>query len=235
MSKHSKWSKIKNQKMSDDVKKGASFTKHSHAISVAAREGGDPEKNFKLRVAIETAKMASVPKDTIEKAIKRGAGELGDEELFEVLYEGLGPGKVGIMIEAVTNNKNRTVNNIRKILENHGGALAQAGTLSWQFRHLGVIRLGVPRSDDLELALMDFGAEDIKEEDNGLTIYSTMSNFQNILQGLNKIGLTPEYQGLEWVPKEMTAVDEPTRQKLEKLYDALENDDDAQNYYTSEG
>lgn len=234
MSKHSKWAKVKNQKLAADVKKGAVFTKHSRSVSVAARQGADPEKNFKLRMAIEAAKAASVPKDTIDRAVKRGAGKLNDEELFEVTYEGLGPGKVGLMIEAVTNNKNRTVNSIRKILENHGGVLAQSGSVSWQFKRQGVARLNVPRADELELALIDLGAEDIKEEDGGLTVYAAVNNFQNVLQGLSKMGITPEYQGLEWVPKEVTAVDELTHQKLEKLYEDLENDDDAQNYFTSE-
>lgn len=232
MSKHSKWAKIKNQKATADMKKGAIFTKHVRAVAVAAREGVDPEKNFKLRVALSVAKAAGVPKETIERALNRAAGE--GEVLEEVLYEALGPGQVGIMIEAVTNNRNRTFNELRVLLEKHGGVLAQSGAVAWQFNHWGVIRINVPRRDELELKLIDLGAVDIKDEDGGLTICTEVKDFQNVLDGLGGLGITPEYQGLEWVVKNAAPVSEDIHQKLEKLYEALEAADDAQNYFTSE-
>ncbi|KKR48999.1 MAG: transcriptional regulator [Candidatus Magasanikbacteria bacterium GW2011_GWC2_40_17] len=232
MSKHSKWSKIKNQKFSADVKKSATFTKFIRGIAVAAREGVDPAKNFKLRMALDSAKAAGVPKDTIDRALARASGE--GEALEEALYEALGPGKVGIMIEAVTNNKNRTFNDLRKLLDDHGGVLGQSGTVGWQFTRFGVVRLNVSKNDNLELQLIDLGAEDIKEEDGGLTIYTQVPNFQNLLEGLEKMGLKPEYQGLEWVAKEPVEVDETVHGKLEKLYEDLDEADDVQNYYTSE-
>lgn len=247
MSKHSKWAKIKNDKGVADVKKGAIFTKHSRAISVAARSGGNPEKNFKLRMAMDAAKTAGVPKDTIERAVARGSGTDGEEELSEMLYEAIGPGKVGIMIEAVTNNKNRTVNDLRRLLEEYGGTLANSGAVAWQFQRLGVVRLSVSSShcepqakqsrlsDELELKLIDLGAEDIKEEDGGLTIYTKQENFQKLLDGLRGLNLAPEYSGLEWVAKESMAVtDTAARTQLDELYAALDADDDTQNYFTSE-
>lgn len=235
MSKHSKWAKIKNDKGAADVKKGAVFTKHSRAISVAARSGGDPEKNFKLRMAMDAAKTAGVPKDTIERAVARGSGADGEEELSEMLYEAIGPGKVGIMIEAVTNNKNRTVNDLRKLLENHGGVLANSGAVAWQFQRLGVVRISVAKNDELELKLIDLGAEDIKEEEGGLTIYTKQENFQKLLDGLRSLSLAPEYSGLEWVAKEPMAVNDATaRARLDELYATLDEDGDVQNYFTSE-
>lgn len=235
MSKHSKWAKIKNDKGAADVKKGAVFTKHSRAISVAARSGNDPEKNFKLRMTMDAAKTAGVPKDTIERAVARGSGADGEEELSEMLYEAIGPGKVGIMIEAVTNNKNRTVNDLRKLLENHGGVLANSGAVAWQFQRLGVVRINVAKNDELELKLIDFGAEDIKEEEGGLTIYTKQENFQKLLDGLRGLNLALEYSGLEWVAKEPMAInDVSARTQLDELYAALDADDDTQNYFTSE-
>ncbi|MBI5022853.1 MAG: YebC/PmpR family DNA-binding transcriptional regulator [Candidatus Magasanikbacteria bacterium] len=235
MSKHSKWAKIKNDKGAADVKKGAVFTKHSRAISVAARSGGDPEKNFKLRMAMDSAKIAGVPKDTIERAVARGLGTDGEEELSEMLYECVGPGKIGIMIEAVTNNKNRTVNDLRRLLEEHGGVLAQSGAVTWQFQRLGVARLSAPKDDELELKLIDLGAEDIKEEEGGLTIYTKQENWQKLLDGLRGMNLMPEYAGLEWVAKEPIAVNDPSaRAQLDELYAALDGSDDVQNYFTSE-
>ena len=235
MSKHSKWAKIKNAKGAADVKKSAVFTKHSRAISVAARSGGDPEKNFKLRMAMDSAKVAGVPKDTIERAVARGSGADGEKELSEMLYECVGPRKVGIMIEAVTNNKNRTVNDLRKLLESHGGVLAQSGAVAWQFQRLGVVRLSKPKDDELELKLIDLGAEDIKEEEGGLTIYIKQENFKKLLDGLAGLNLAPEYSGLEWVAKEPATVNDPsTRIQLDELYAALDESDDVQNYFTSE-
>lgn len=235
MSKHSKWAKVKNQKMSADVKKGAVFTKHSRAIAIACRRGADPINNFQLRIAMDAAKAAGMPKDTIDRAVKRGAGELDEEELHEVIYEGYAPGQVAMMIEAVVNNKNRTLGNLRHLLEKSGGNLGQNGAVSWMFQRRGVIRLSVPKNDELELQLIDLGAEDIKEEDGGLTVYTQWESFQKFLNGLAKLNLTPDYKGLEWVAKEkISLVDGSVRGQLDALYEALENDDDIQNYFTNE-
>lgn len=235
MSKHSKWAKIKNQKTAADVKKGAVFTKHSRAIAVAARAGADPSANFKLRMAIDSAKAAGVPKDTIERAVKRGAGELADEQIEEIIYEGFGPGGVALLIETATDNRNRTSGNLRHLLEKYGGSLATSGAVVWKFERRGAVRLNQPVSEELELKLIDLGAEDIKEEEGGLTIYLASKNFPPFLEGLGKLRLTPEYQGWEWVAKETVKVEvAESRQKLEEIYQALEEDGDVQNYFSNE-
>ena len=235
MSKHSKWSKIKNQKGVADAKKAAAFTKYIRAITVTARHGADPANNFQLRIALDAAKAAGVPKDTIDRALSRASGEGGTEELFEVTYEGFAPGKVAIIVEAVANNKNRALANVRHILEKNGGNLAQSGAVAWQFTRLGVIRLNIKKTDELELQLIDLGVEDIKEEDNGLTLNTKPENFQKVLDGLTKMKLKPDYQALEWVPKERVNVsDSEIREKLDTIYELLDEDDDVQNYFTNE-
>ena len=235
MSKHSKWAKIKNQKGVADAKKAAAFTKHIRAVTVTARHGADPTNNFQLRIALDAAKAAGVPKDTIDRALSRASGEGGTEELFEVTYEGFAPGKVAIIVEGVANNKNRTLANVRHILEKNGGNLAQSGAVAWQFTRLGVIRLSIKKTDELELQLIDLGVDDIKEEDGGLTLNTKPENFQKVLDGLAKMKFKPEYQALEWVPKERVNIsDQEIREKLDTIYEQLDEDDDVQNYFTNE-
>ncbi len=235
MSKHSKWAKIKNQKAATDIKKGAVFTKHSRAISVAARAGADPSANFKLRMAIDSAKAAGVPKDTIERALSRAADK-NEIAMEEALYEGFGPGGVALLIETATDNRNRTSGNLRHLLEKNGGSLASSGAVIWKFERCGVVRLNQSTNDELELKLIDLGAEDIKEEEGGLTIYLAPKNFPPFLAGLEKLGLAPDYQELEWVAKESVKIEDPElRQKLEIISQALEEDDDVQNYFSNEG
>lgn len=237
MSKHSKWAKVKHAKGAADVKKGLTFTKHSRTVTVAARSGGgDPARNFKLRLAIEEAKADGVPKDTLERAIRRGTGE--DKEgaqIEELLYEGFGPGGVAILIEAATDNKNRTSSNLRQLLEKAGGSLAGSGAVSWQFEKMGVIRLDAKKSDELELQLIDLGAQDLKEEEGGLTVYTKAADWAKVNEGVAKLGLKIEYSGLDWVAKQTLAVSDPVaEQKLSDLYEALEADEDVQNYFTNE-
>lgn len=234
MSKHSKWAKIKNQKTAADQKKGAVFTKHVRAVTVAARQGADPATNFQLRVAIDSAKAAGVPKDTIERALSRVADKSA-AAMEEALYEGFGPGGVALLIEAVTDNKNRTSSEIRHLLEKFNGSLGSSGSVAWQFQRLGVIRLVVSKNDELELKLIDLGVEDTKEEEGGLTIYTRLENFKKLLDGLPGLGLSPEYSGLEWVAKEAVVVSNvEARAKLDALCQALEENDDVLEYYTNE-
>lgn len=234
MSKHSKWAKIKNQKAAADQKKGAVFTKHVRAITVVARHGVDPATNFQLRMAIDSAKMAGVPKDTIERALTRAADK-STAAMEEALYEGFGPGGAALMIEAVTDNKNRTSSEVRHLLEKFGGSLGGSGSVAWQFNRWGVARINALKNEDLELKLIDLGAEDIKEEEGGLTVYTKFENFKKLLDGLRKMNLTPEYSGVEWVAKEqMNAADPSSRQRLDELCAALEENDDVQEYFTNE-
>lgn len=234
MSKHSKWAKVKNQKIAADQKKGAIFTKHIRAISVAARAGADPVANFKLRMALDSAKATGVPKDTIERALSRVADKSA-AIMEEALYEGFGPGGVALIIEAVTDNKNRTSSEVRHLLEKFGGSLGGSGSVIWQFNRWGVMRIKAQKNEELELRLIDLGAEDIKEEDGGLTIYTKFDNFKKLLDGLQKMNIAPEYSGIEWVAKEqMNVVDPSSRQRLDELCSALEENDDVQEYYTNE-
>lgn len=235
MSKHSKWAKVKNQKTAADQKKGAVFTKHVRAITVAARDGAEPSANFKLRMAMEAAKTAGVPKDTIDRALSRIADK-SVAVMEEVVYEGFAPGGAALIIEAVTDNKNRTSSGIRHLLEKFGGSLGSSGSVAWQFNHWGVVRINVPKNEEQELQLIDLGVEEIKEEEGGLTIYTRTENFKKLLDELQKMNITPDYSGLEWVAKEPIIISDSTlRQKLDELYQALEENNDVLEYYTNEG
>ena len=196
MSGHSKWTQIKRQKGVQDSKRGAVFTKLASAITVATRQGGgDPEANFKLRVAIDKARAVNMPKDNIERAINRGTGAGGDgNQLEEVLYEGYGPGRVAVVIKTITDNKNRTSSNLRHLLEKYGGSLGKTGTVLWQFEKRGVIRvpLNGRSAEDLEMLLIDLGAQDLIEEDGGLTVLTAPKDLQQIKEGLDKKGLEVE-------------------------------------------
>ncbi|OGL66844.1 hypothetical protein A3F52_05170 [Candidatus Uhrbacteria bacterium RIFCSPHIGHO2_12_FULL_47_11] len=260
MSRHSKWSKIKNQKGSADQKKGAIFTKLSRAITVAARAGGDPTSNFKLRLVIDTAKSAAMPKDTIERAIAKGTGaDKEGAQIIEETYEGFGPGGVAFMVEIVTDNKNRAYQELRQTFSEHGGNLGSSGSVAWMFEHKGVIRIAAPHlalrpssptrgeespfvplptgegrvREDIELKLIDAGAEDIATEDEGITIYTKPEDLKSVEEKIRASGLTPEYAGLEWVPKEKLTIPEDARAKLENLENALDELEDVSEYYTN--
>lgn len=244
MSRHSHWAKIKRGKFAEDAKKGAAFTKLSRMITIAAREKGpDPAMNFKLRLAIDAARAANMPKDTIERAIARATGSAGEGALEEVVYEAIGPGGVAIIIEAVTDNKNRTSGNIKTILSKHGGNFSGPGAVKWQFEQKGIIMISPPRVEgeikrgweELTLKLIEAGAEDIKEEDDGLTVITAPEHLQKVIESLASRGLTPEHSGLEWIPKNtVTITDSEMRSQLDALGEALDADDDISDYATNE-
>jgi len=232
MSGHSKWHSIKQKKGAADAKKGKIFTKLARAITVAAKAGPDPAANFQLRLAIDQAKAANMPKENIERAIARATGE-GKEALEEVIYEAYGPGGVAIIIEALTDNKNRTVGNIKHILSSHGGSLAGPGSVQYLFERKGVVRvkgLG-PSPEEIELKLIDAGAEDISEEDGLKIIYSAPEKLKNIINALSEIEI--DYSGLEWLAKDRVTPDQETMAKLEALFEALDEDDDVNDYYSN--
>lgn len=229
MSGHSKWHSIKHKKGAVDAKKGKIFTKLARAITVAAKGNPDPDANFQLRLAIDQAKSANMPKDNIERAIARATGE-GKEALEEVLYEAYGPGGVPLIIEVLTDNKNRTVSSIKHILTSSGGRLAGPGSVQYLFERKGVVRikdLG-PNAEETELKLIDAGAEDIDDDDSMKIIYCAPEKLKNILKALGD--METEYSGLEWIAKDRVTPDEETQAKLEKLFDALEEDDDVNDY-----
>jgi YebC/PmpR family DNA-binding regulatory protein len=237
MSGHSKWNSIKHQKAATDAKKGAVFTRMAKNVTLAAKQGGgDPETNFKLRMAIDQAKTFNVPKDNIERAIKRGIGEAGEDQLQEVLYEGYGPGGVAIIISVVTDNTNRAVSDIRHALTKHNGSLAESGSVVWNFELKGVVRVnsGEIDKDVIELTAIDAGAHDIINEEEMIMITTDPKNLQTLKQAIDKQKATIEFADIEYVPKNTVNIDTPTKKKLNALTNSLEELEDVQDYYTND-
>lgn len=236
MSGHSKWATIKRAKGAADAKRGQLFTKLARAVAIATREGGgDQAANFKLRLAIDKARSYNMPKDSIDRAIAHGIG--ADKEaaaIEEGLYEGFGPGKVGILVAVATDNKNRTAGDIKQIFSKHNGNIAGPGSVKWQFEQKGVVRITSVPTEEQELALIDAGVDDIQKEAEGTTIYTVVPNFHAASDAVAKCGLTIADSGLEWVPKETIAIDDATRGQLESLFEALDEHDDVQDLYSNE-
>lgn len=238
MSGHSKWSQIKRQKGAKDVKRSGIFSKLSKAISIAARSGPNPKDNFKLRLAIEKAREANMPNDNIERAIKKGSGEDTTTQIEEITYEGYGPGGMALIIQAITDNKNRTVADVRHLLQSHGGSIGNAGSVAWQFASKGVVRVaaehltGVDR-DELELQLIDIGAEDIRDETEGLTIFSDAPHLETIKTFLEGKQLAVASSAVELVPTTAIELNEADHARAMKLIEALEEHDDISGVYSN--
>ncbi|MSU75831.1 MAG: YebC/PmpR family DNA-binding transcriptional regulator [Candidatus Magasanikbacteria bacterium] len=242
MSGHSKWHNIQERKGKQDAKRSGQFTKVAKTITIAAQHGGDPAMNFSLRLAIDKAKEVGMPKDNIDRAIKRGTGELtGEAQMEEVLYEAFGPGGVAILVKTVTDNKNRTVSDLKHILNMHGGSFGSAGSVQWMFQQWGVITVspytgghmgGVGR-DDLELTLIESGAEDITETENEIEIKTKIENFQKVINKLKELGIEPKESGIHWVAKDKVKVNKETEEKLGDLFSDLEARDDVEDYFTN--
>ncbi len=238
MSGHSKWSTIKRQKGAADAKRGQLFTKLIRAITIAARTGPDPASNFKLRLAIDRARQANMPKDNIERAIKRGVGGEGGVALTEVVYEAYGPGGVALIIEAITDNRNRTFSEIKHILTQYDGRLAEANSVRWQFENKGIIQLSLPiqeQREKLELELIEAGALDLKEEAEQLVIYTLPADLEKIKNILEQKKLSADYAQVELVANNPVAEISPLDQeKLDNLKSGLDLLDDVDNIYTNE-
>ncbi len=228
MSGHSKWATTRRAKAVVDAKRAASFTKVAHLITLAAREkGGDPDKNFSLRLAMEKARAVNMPKENIERSIKRGTGDLEGETLEEITYEGFGPSGVAFIIQTLTNNRNRSVSEIKHLLSKNGGNLGSANSVLWMFEKRGT--LGISReacTDDLELALIENGAQDILKDEDGVTITTTPEDFQKVKEFLDGQKIEMAFAEIELAPKEHVATDDATREKIEHLAGALEEHDD---------
>lgn len=238
MSGHSKWSQIKRQKAVTDGKRSNLFTKLGNTIAVVVKEGGkDPDSNFRLRMAIDSAKASNMPNDNIERAIKRGAGELDGATIEEVVYEGFGPAGVAIIIETTTDNKNRTAAAVRGILAKHGGNLSGIGSVMWMFDKKGVLRVAnenITDKDALELLLIDTGADDIITEDEGILIYTPAQKLPDCKKVLEQQNITLASAEMEMIPQNKIAVKEQNDQKkLEKIFMELESNDDVSNYFTN--
>ncbi|MGF1498228.1 MAG: YebC/PmpR family DNA-binding transcriptional regulator [Elainellaceae cyanobacterium] len=239
MAGHSKWANIKRQKARVDAVKGKVFAKISRQIIVAARNGiPDPEGNFQLRTAIEKAKAAGIPNDNIERAIAKGAGMLGGDSdaLEEIRYEGYGPGGVAILIEALTDNRNRTAADLRAAFNKNGGNLGETGCVSWMFDQKGVVTINGPVDEDellevsLEAEAESYELVDLEDEAQGAEVYTHTTGLERLNQALQNAGYGVAQAELRWIPNNMIEVaDEDLARSLLKLMDALEELDDIQN------
>lgn len=239
MSGHSKWHKIQHKKGKADKARSGMFTKLLKAITVAAQQGGgDPAMNFSLRLAVEKAKAGNVPKDNIEKAIKRGTGELAGEAIEEVLYEGYGPGGVALLVHCTTDNRNRTVAEVKHAFSKYGGSLGTAGSVQWQFVESSVLLLSTEKRnavsdwEALELALIDAGADDVLIYDEYVEIRGAKEHFQNLLETLGRTGIEPDDSGLQWVPKDTITMSEEEVKKFDVLVENLEELDDVNEVFS---
>jgi len=236
MSGHSKWSKIKHQKGVDDVKRGNLFTKLTREIIIASREGGSsPDGNFRLRLAIQKARDSNMPLDNIDRAIKKGSGELGGGSLIEMVLEGYGPSGIAVMVNALSDNRNRTVQEVRSTFTRHGGSLGESGCVSWIFESRGVINIKAENVDADELALtaIDLGAEDVQVESGIVEVYTRPEALEKVRAALEQKNVKIESSELQMVPKTLVKLDEKAAVQALKLLDRLEEIDDIQNVYSN--
>ncbi len=236
MSGHSKWSTIKHAKGIADAKRGQLFTKFIKEISIAAKMGGgDPNSNPRLRTAMLKAKAASMPKDNIERAIKKGTGELGAVSYEELVYEGYAPGGVAVLVEVLTDDKNRAAANVRNFFTKNGGNLGTTGSVSRMFDRKGVIEYDAEKvsEDEIMEVALDAGAEDINTEDGVITVTTDPSAFDKVLEALQAKNFESLSAAVSMVPQAYTDVDADTAKKVAKLISKLEEDEDVQNVYTT--
>ncbi|MCX6765377.1 MAG: YebC/PmpR family DNA-binding transcriptional regulator [Candidatus Moranbacteria bacterium] len=242
MSGHSHWAGIKHKKAITDAKRANVFTKFGRAISIASREGGsNPETNWKLKLAIDQAKSVNMPKENIERAIKRGTGELKGETVEEVIYEAYlpvqqagGSGQVAMLIKTATDNKNRTLGELKNILTKAGGKLVPAGSVSYLFKQVGNINIPVGADEDpyeLELKAIEAGAEDIIYSGGTLTVFTKSEELQKVKEHLEKHKVSIENAGLVFAPLQKISLDQDTKLDYEKLLEALDNQDDVQEIF----
>ena len=233
MAGHSHWSKIKRAKGATDAKRGKIWSKISRKIIIAAKNGGDPRDNLSLRYVIDEAKSANMPKDTIDKAIKKGTGELGAENYESVTYEAYAPGGVAMMIEGLTNNPSRTAPDLRSILEKNGGNLAKSGAVSFQFTKQGVITIKADAVEEdklMEIAL-EAGAEDVKNEGEVYEVLTTPIAYLKVKEAIETAKIAVEAGEIAHMPNNTVALDAEAGAKLLKLIDLLEDHDDVQNVF----
>ncbi len=229
MSGHSKWSTIKHKKAALDAKRSNVFTKLAKDITIAARDGGDPNMNFKLRMAMDRARSSNMPKDNMERAIKAGTGENKDGVVIEELvYEGYGPGQVAMLVKTATDNKNRTLAEVRNALNKNGGKMVEGGSVSWQFEQVGVLEVEKPEMDEeeLEMIFIEADVKDYKEEEDIWFVYTDMTKLQKVQESLESAGLKITAASIGYIAKDTIEIDEDTQEKYEKLLMALDEQDD---------
>jgi YebC/PmpR family DNA-binding regulatory protein len=234
MAGHSKWANIQHRKGRQDAKKAKFFTKAAKDIILAAKAGGgNPDDNSTLRLAIQKAKAVNLPKDKIDNAIKKGTGELAGGDLAEVMYEGYGPGGVAMLVEVATDNKNRTVAEIRHAFTKHGGNMAENGAVSYMFNRKGVIVFGNEKytEDQLMEVGLEAGADDIVEDGDTFIVYTEPADFMAVQQAFTDAGMEYESAEFNQVPENLIPVDATVGKKVMNLFDALDDNDDTQNVY----
>jgi len=237
MSGHSKWKTIKHQKGVADARKGQLFTRLAREIAIAAREGGGSlESNFRLRLAVDKARSNSMPKDNIERAIKRGTGEDKDAAAFEsVMYEGYGPHGAGLLFQVVTDNKNRSVADLRRVLTRAGGSMAEAGAVAWQFTRKAYIAVPAQGNDPEEIfeVAVEAGADDVIPGETEIEIFAPAESFHAVMQALEKAGIKPKESELRMEPNQKIELDPDSTVQVMKLIEQIEELDEVQNVYTS--
>lgn len=236
MSGHSKWHSIKHKKGAADAKRGKIFTRLIREITVSAREGGgDPDMNPRLRKAVADAKAANMPADNIDRAIKRGTGEIEGVSYEEITYEAYGPGGVAILIETMTDNRNRTVAELRHLLSKNNGNLGESGSVAWMFDRKGY--LVVPKEQKSEEELFEIaieaGAEDLKDDESNFEIFTAQEAFEDVKKAIADAGIQPEVAEVSMIPQNYVKLEGSDAESMLKLYDAIDDHDDVQNVYSN--
>ena len=234
MSGHSKWANIQHRKGRQDAKRGKEFTKAAKEIIIAAKNGGDPASNSRLRAAIAAAKSINLPKDKIEAAIRKGTGQDAGGDIIEINYEGYGPGGVAVIVETATDNRNRTVAEIRHLMSKGGGSMGENGCVSWKFERKGVIQFSKEKytEDQLMEAALEAGADDLRDEGDVWEIKTAMADFNAVREAFEAAGLEMISAELNQVPQTTMEVDLETARKLLRFIELLEDNDDVQNVYS---
>jgi YebC/PmpR family DNA-binding regulatory protein len=236
MSGHSKWATIKHKKAATDAKRGKVFTKIIRELTIAARTGGgDPNTNPRLRTAILAAKGENMPNDNIERAIQRGTGQLEGETLEEVMFEGYGPGGVGVLVQVVTSNRNRIVSEIRHLFSKNGGNMAENGAVGWMFSRKGDIVVPKEAADEEKMMsiVLDAGAEDLRDDGSSWEVTSPPEVFEKVRDALSAAGITPSSAEVGFVPQNYVKLSGPQAQQMVRMVEALEDHDDVQHVYAN--
>jgi len=238
MSGHSHAKTVMATKMANDAKKGKIYSKYGRLITIAVKDGGgsgDPEKNSKLKTAIEQAKGMNMPKENIERAIKKGTGELAGEALESVSYEGFGPGGIAIIISGITDNTNRTLGEIRSILNQNGGKIAGEGAVRWMFDKKGIITVSLngKTKEDLELMAIELGAEDVSSRENVVDIYTKPEDLETVKKALEAKQIKIESASIDMVPKEEVTISEKEKEQAQRLFDALDENEAVNDIYSN--
>ena len=228
MSGHSKWSSIKHKKATTDARRGQLFTKLAREIALAARDGGDPDANSRLRLAIQKAKDSNMPGDNIERAVLRGSGGGDSDALREIMYEGYGPGGTAFLVETVTDNRNRTVADLRKLLTRGGGTLAENGSVAWQFEQRGLITIAIADADpdEVQLAAIEAGADEVSAGDEDVEALTSPGEMEAVREALAAAGLRVERAEIAYLPKNVVQLDESTAVQALRLLEQIDELDD---------